>query len=57
MSTRRYLPARGTAGFGPILGEREEPRARTTPHNHGENIMGTDGDVPGHGGYIRVEFA
>ena len=51
------LAREGDRRFGPILGEREEPRARTTPHDHGENIMGTDGDVPGHGGYIRVEFA
>jgi len=31
MSTRRYLPARGTAGFGAFLGQGKEPRARARP--------------------------
>src|SRR5262249_37003866 len=32
-------------------GEGEEPRARTTSHDHGDHVMGTDGDVPGHGSF------
>ncbi len=47
------LARQGHGRLGPVLGEREQPRARTASHDHCEDIMCADGDVPGHGG-IRV---
>ena len=43
MSTRRYLPASGTAGLARSLRQRKQSRALPAAHDDREHVAGVDG--------------